>query len=108
MIWEIEHETRVIDGLDAQGRPDPAYAAASKRPRGDGPITLRSAESGLPADVKQLRELMLRQTPRTLSELAAQVVVAAGGGIGPDCAHGGYIADGAFLQTLTLMAEDGE
>lgn len=28
MIWEIEHETRVIDGLDAQGRPDPAYAAA--------------------------------------------------------------------------------
>lgn len=28
MIWEIEHETRVVDGLDAQGRPDPAYAAA--------------------------------------------------------------------------------
>lgn len=28
MIWEIEHEARVVDGLDAQGRPDPAYAAA--------------------------------------------------------------------------------
>ncbi len=28
MIWEIEHDTRVVDGLEAQGRPDPAYAAA--------------------------------------------------------------------------------
>ena len=28
MIWEIEHEARVVDGLDAQGRPDPAYAVA--------------------------------------------------------------------------------
>lgn len=39
---------------------DAAYAAASKRPRGDGPVTLRSAESGLPADVKLLREQVLR------------------------------------------------
>ncbi|MCD1267985.1 FHA domain-containing protein [Microbacterium sp. MEC084] len=28
MIWEIDDETRPIEGVDAQGRPDPAYAAA--------------------------------------------------------------------------------
>ncbi|MFT4215258.1 MAG: RDD family protein [Microbacterium sp.] len=28
MIWEIEHETSGIDGVDEHGRPDPAYAAA--------------------------------------------------------------------------------
>ena len=39
---------------------DPAYAAASLRPRAGGPVTLRSAESRLPADVGQLREQVLR------------------------------------------------
>lgn len=28
MIWEIDEQTTTIEGLDAQGRPDPAYAAA--------------------------------------------------------------------------------
>lgn len=28
MIWEIDEKTQTIEGLDAQGRPDPAYAAA--------------------------------------------------------------------------------
>lgn len=28
MIWEIDDEVRAIEGVDAQGRPDPAYAAA--------------------------------------------------------------------------------
>lgn len=28
MIWEIEEKTETIEGLDAAGRPDPAYAAA--------------------------------------------------------------------------------
>jgi len=28
MIWEIDERTQTIEGLDAQGRPDPAYAAA--------------------------------------------------------------------------------
>ena len=28
MIWEIDEKKRTIEGLDAEGRPDPAYAAA--------------------------------------------------------------------------------
>ncbi|WP_207769903.1 RDD family protein [Microbacterium sp. TPD7012] len=28
MIWEIDEQKQTIEGLDAQGRPDPAYAAA--------------------------------------------------------------------------------
>lgn len=28
MIWEIDDETRAIEGVDERGRPDPAYAAA--------------------------------------------------------------------------------
>lgn len=28
MIWEIDEQERVIEGIDASGRPDPAYAAA--------------------------------------------------------------------------------
>lgn len=28
MIWEIHEQERVIEGIDASGRPDPAYAAA--------------------------------------------------------------------------------
>jgi hypothetical protein len=28
MIWEVEEHKPVIEGLDAAGRPDPAYAAA--------------------------------------------------------------------------------
>lgn len=28
MIWEVDEKSRVIDGVDAAGRPDPAYAAA--------------------------------------------------------------------------------
>ena len=28
MIWEISEQTETIEGLDASGRPDPAYAAA--------------------------------------------------------------------------------
>jgi uncharacterized RDD family membrane protein YckC len=28
MIWEIDEKTQTIEGLDAAGRPDPAYAAA--------------------------------------------------------------------------------
>lgn len=28
MIWEIDENTQTIEGLDADGRPDPAYAAA--------------------------------------------------------------------------------
>ncbi|WP_309068195.1 RDD family protein [Microbacterium sp.] len=28
MIWEIDEEKRTIEGIDASGRPDPAYAAA--------------------------------------------------------------------------------
>lgn len=28
MIWEIDEKTQAIEGLDAAGRPDPAYAAA--------------------------------------------------------------------------------
>lgn len=28
MIWEVDEQKRTIEGLDAQGRPDPAYAAA--------------------------------------------------------------------------------
>lgn len=28
MIWEVDEKERAIEGLDAQGRPDPAYAAA--------------------------------------------------------------------------------
>jgi beta-galactosidase len=36
------------------------YAAASKRPRMDVPVTFRAADDALPADVKQLREHVLR------------------------------------------------
>ncbi|MDR2849739.1 MAG: glycoside hydrolase family 2 protein, partial [Verrucomicrobiota bacterium] len=39
---------------------DSAYAADSKRPRADGPAVFRAADSGLPADVEQLRERVLR------------------------------------------------
>lgn len=28
MIWEIDERTQTVEGLDASGRPDPAYAAA--------------------------------------------------------------------------------
>ena len=28
MIWEVDERERVIEGVDAEGRPDPAYAAA--------------------------------------------------------------------------------
>ena len=28
MIWEIDQPESTLDGLDAAGRPDPAYAAA--------------------------------------------------------------------------------
>jgi uncharacterized RDD family membrane protein YckC len=28
MIWEIEEQERVVEGVDSAGRPDPAYAAA--------------------------------------------------------------------------------
>ena len=28
MIWEIDESRKVVEGLDDDGRPDPAYAAA--------------------------------------------------------------------------------
>ena len=41
MIWEIEHETRVVDGLDAQGRPDPLGKPDDlRRPAVAAPFTL--------------------------------------------------------------------
>jgi len=47
VIWEIEDDARAVEGLDADGRPDPAYAAALGLVR--APLGRRAAAAAVDA-----------------------------------------------------------
>ena len=71
MIWEIDDGRKVVEGLDDDGRPDPAYAAA---------LGLRPAPLGRRAlaSIIEFAVYALLQLPYWIVALPALLKVAAG------------------------------
>lgn len=92
MIWEIDEKKVVIEGLDAAGRPDPAYAAA---------LGLLQAPSGrrAVAGVCDLVGWLLLQLPLWLGAVPLLLKLA-GGSISPY----GFINHPGFVLAVVMAA----